>query len=397
MMSVRTAVFRFRVVLALVLIASLGFPAAAAGATSAEPLVCSDAWNTMSPPRPADGGVATFSDVEGTGRGDVWLVGHSSSAPASTHALIQHWNGSGWREYAAGGVGEHASLQSVTVVSRTNAWAAGWDIDPGGLHYRTLVEHWDGVAWTRQPTPTRGGDVMLFGIAASSSTRAIAVGEFSKSFHHGALALRLRSGSWHTMDVPQVGDTSLLQSVSMGGRRDAWAVGGSVVSGGERHVLVLHWDGSSWTDAGAPDPGVFRNFLNGVDEIAPDDVWAVGSSENADATRWWNAWHWDGSNWTTYELDDPGESVDLQAVTHFAPDDVRMVGLAPFGTSTMRAARWDGAELSADTVPVLPPNREGQLYGSAVIAGQLWAAGAVFNTHSHQTMRGLIARRCPGA
>jgi hypothetical protein len=132
-----------------------------------------------------------------------------------------------------------------------------------------------------------------------------------------------------------------------------------------------------------------------VDEIAPDDVWAVGSSESADSTRWWNAWHWDGSHWTTYELDDPDQAVDLQAVTHFAPDDVRMVGLAPFGTSTMRAARWDGTELSADTVPALPSNREGQLYGSAVIAGQLWAAGAVFNTH--QTVRGLIARRCPGA
>jgi hypothetical protein len=238
---------------------------------------------------------------------------------------------------------------------------------------------------------------MLFGVAASSSTRAITVGEFSKSSDHGALALRFRNGSWHAMDVPQVGDFSSLQSVAMGGRRDAWAVGGSVVSGGERHVLVLHWDGSSWTDAGAPDPGVFRNFLNGVDEIAPDDVWAVGSSESGDATRWWNSWHWDGSHWTTYELDDPHDTVDLQAVTHFAPDDVRMVGLAPFGVPVMRAAHWNGATVSPDTVPTLPENRLGRLYGASVIAGQLWSVGEKINSKTHAQERGLVARRCPAA
>jgi hypothetical protein len=397
MMNMRTVVSQFRVVFVLVLLAALGSPPMASSATTdVRPMACGDAWNLMSPPRPADGGVATFYDVEGTGRGDAWLVGRSSVS-GSTHGLIQHWDGSGWSEYALGGVDDHASLQSVTVVSRTNAWAVGWDFDPGDRHYRGLVEHWDGSAWTRQPTPTRGGDVMLFGVAASSSTRAIAVGEFSKSFHHRALALRLRNGSWHTMEVPQVGDISLLQSVSMGGRRDAWAVGGSVVSGGERHVLALHWDGSSWTDAGAPDPGVFRNYLNGVDAIAPDDVWAVGSSENSDAIRWWNAWHWDGSHWTTYELDDPDETVDLQAVTHFAPDDVRMVGIAPFGASSMRAAHWDGGSLSADSVPTLPATRLGHLFGASVIGGQLWTVGEKISAKTFAQERGLVARRCPGA
>jgi hypothetical protein len=142
---------------------------------------------------------------------------------------------------------------------------------------------------------------------------------------------------------------------------------------------------------------VFRNFLNGVDEIAPDDVWAVGSSENSDATRWWNAWHWDGSHWTTYELDDPDETVDLQAVTHFAPDDVRMVGLAPFGASTMRAARWDGSALSADSVPTLPATRLGHLFGTSVIGGQLWAVGEKISAKTFAQERGLVARRCPGA
>jgi hypothetical protein len=395
-MSIRAAMSRFPVPLLIVLLAVFGSPAVAASSSSgAHPLGCADAWKKMSPPSPADGGQATFYDVDGTGRGDVWAVGRSDGG-SWVHALIDHWDGHAWTEFAVADAGDSAALHSVAVLSPTDAWAVGWDFDPHTGRYRGLAEHWDGVAWSGVAVPAPGNEVFLYGVAAASAARVIAVGQFSKERVTRTLAIRLRDGAWHTMVTLSADPYSFLQGVAMNGRSDAWAVGGSTGPGGP-HVLALHWDGHVWSDTGAPDPGVYRNLMLGVDAIAPDDVWAVGSSENADATRWWSAWHWDGTSWTAYEAGEPGTAMDLQAVSHLAPDDVRMVGNLPIGTSPMRAAHWDGTELSVDTVPALAPNREGHLYGSAVIAGQLWAAGAVSNSHSHQTVRGLIARRCPAA
>jgi hypothetical protein len=380
----------------VVAVASALFSATTSSLASPAPLACGDAWRIMSPPPPSDGGRATYYDVAGTGRADVWIVGGTGQT-GSSHALIQHWDGDAWTELPAGGTQLNATLHSVAVVSRTNAWAVGWDYDPVQHRFEGLMEHWDGTSWTRQPTPDHGLEVFLNGVAAISSTRAIAVGESSTFSSTKTVAIRLRNGVWHSMTTPPLGPYSSLSAVSMRGRADAWAVGTRLDPGSNRHVVALHWDGDTWSDMGAPDPGVFRNALNGVDEIAPNDVWAVGSSENDDATRWWSAWHWDGSGWTTSELTGDDNVADLQAVAHFAPDDVRMVGVAPFGTSPMRAARWDGATLVPDSVPSLRPTREGHLYGAAVIGGRLWAVGDVTNATTFAQVRGLVARRCPGA
>jgi len=82
----------------------------------------------------------------------------------------------------------------------------------------------------------------------------------------------------------------------------------------------------------------------------------VGGTRKAssDATRWWAAWHRNGSGWTTYEIDDTDHVVELHAAAHVSADDVRIVGVALFGLSPMRTARWDGGSLSPDSVPAPP-------------------------------------------
>jgi hypothetical protein len=389
----RAAVSRFPVLLFTLLLAAIGSPVAASAVTPSQTLACGDSWKTLTPPPPAGGGVATFFDVDGSSRSDVWVVGFSEEG-FLRKALIDHWNGSTWTEFAVGEPGDFSTLRSVAVISATDAWAVGWKGNPNTGAPEGLAEHWDGAAWTEVAVPEPGVETHLFGVAAASPTRVIAVGQYLKHSITKTLAIRLRDGVWHRMTTPSVDNYSALQAVAVGGRRDAWAVGGSSGSGGS-HVLALHWDGHSWVDTGAPNPGVYRNWLNGVDAIAPDDVWAVGSSENSDATRWWSAWHWDGTAWTAYEAGGTGNALDLQAVAHRAADDVRMVGTLAYGLSPMQAAHWDGSALSLDSVPALGPHYGGHLYGAAVIRGQLWAAGGIFNARRYFELRGLIARRCP--
>jgi hypothetical protein len=72
-------------------------------------------------------------------------------------------------------------LDGVAATSATNAWAVGYysqHTDLGTqMHTRTLIEHWNGTAWTQVPSPSPV-DSTLFGVAAASPTNIWAVGAY---------------------------------------------------------------------------------------------------------------------------------------------------------------------------------------------------------------------------
>src|SRR5207302_1392364 len=76
-------------------------------------------------------------------------------------------------------------------------------------------------------------------------------------------------------------------------RDDAWAAGNYIAAqdnSGERgSSLLMHWNGSAWSQVRVPQmvmdnnvpAGVIDNqdnTLNGIDALSSDDVWAVGSA-----------------------------------------------------------------------------------------------------------------------
>jgi hypothetical protein len=80
----------------------------------------------------------------------------------------------------------------------------------------------------------------------------------------------------------------VLTSVATISASDAWAAGYD-----GNNTLILHWDGSSWTDVPAPSPGDEPEFL-GVAATSAHSAWAVGLS-GGDHTL---IAHWDGTTWT---------------------------------------------------------------------------------------------------
>ena len=117
-------------------------------------------------------------------------------------------------------------FDGVTVLSPCDAWAVGFDQNTGGLD-QTLIEHWDGTAWTVVPSPNVAGlNNQLYAVRADSAT-------------------------------------------------DIWAVGESFATGADQ-TLILHWDGHTWAQVASPDPGG-RAYLEAVRAVSPTDAWAVGS------------------------------------------------------------------------------------------------------------------------
>ncbi len=82
-------------------------------------------------------------------------------------------------------------LYSVSATSPTDMWAVGWtggDATTDGQ--QTLIEHWNGTAWTRVPSPNPAdAGNFLHGVAATSPADAWAVGQANYTGHEDPLIL----------------------------------------------------------------------------------------------------------------------------------------------------------------------------------------------------------------
>ena len=121
------------------------------------------------------GSLSVGGQLDGVAAAPAWGVWAAGSS-AVGNPLTVRWDGRAWQRVPAPG-GDHLTspqggyLNDVAAVSADDAWAVG-----AGMFNRALIEHWDGAAWTRVPSPDPGGGTVLNGVAALSATSAWAVG-----------------------------------------------------------------------------------------------------------------------------------------------------------------------------------------------------------------------------
>ena len=170
--------------------------------------------------------------------------------------LVEHWNGSAWSVVPSPNLGSHENnLNGVAAISSNDVWAVGyWGGD--GTVYQTLVEHWDGSAWSIVPSPNVSTYSSLF-----SSVAAVGA-----TLHPGGA-----SGDAH--------GTSRRSGADTVSSSDVWAVG-YYNNGSIDQTLVEHWDGSAWVIVASPNVGTHDNLLSAVSAVSSSDVWAVGYYNN---------------------------------------------------------------------------------------------------------------------
>src|SRR5438309_2124418 len=115
----------------------------------------------------------------------------------------------GWSVISSPNVAPYNNAFSgVAAISANDAWAVGSDRDLGGP-YRTLVEHWDGGAWSVIPSPNVGTvGSQLNGVAATSSNDAWAVGQYSNGTVARTLAEHWDGGAWSVIPSPNLDSPS---------------------------------------------------------------------------------------------------------------------------------------------------------------------------------------------
>ena len=63
------------------------------------------------------------------------------------------------------------------------------------------------------------------------------------------------------------------------------------------HILIEHWTGSAWSVVSAPDPGDNDQLLS-VAALAANDAWAVGERHDPALGSQPLIMHWNGTSWT---------------------------------------------------------------------------------------------------
>ena len=258
----------------------------------------------------------TLAAVAGVASNDVWAVGQTKltghKSPVTPLAL--HWNGSAWSAVPTPSIGvTRASLAGVAALGPNNVWAVGTTITG------TLVEHWNGAAWSVVPSPSPAGSSSnaLSGIAAIAPNDIWAVGSSTSvsgvNIVTSTLVEHWNGSAWTIVPSPNVPPQrpgvavrDLLTGVTAIGPSNVWAVGNSIDvasgSGLPNKSLVEHWNGSAWTIVPSPSPQG-HNALTGIAAISASDIWAVGFGSTDVSTGVPvdkpELLHWDGTLWSS--------------------------------------------------------------------------------------------------
>ncbi len=327
-----------------------------------------------------------INDVWGSGPNDVYATG--------TPSTTWHWDGSAWTALPGVPAGRH-----ITGTGPNDVWLAA---STGGA----ALLHFDGTTWSPVPGIASGGIGDLIALAPND-VWAIVIPDFNRT-----LVQHFDGVAWRT-SLEDTDPATTLEAVGASATDDVWVVG-SVSALGEERGYVNHYDGQTWQRA--PDaPGPLDNVshapgvgtiavgregtilqlaatpapgftelrtgsmqdLAGVFGNAPNDMWAVGPAgtvlyfngravnvvaapTSANLLDVWGSgpndvWivgtggtvlHWNGQSFTPIAS---GTAVDLKAVFTARPDDVWIGGEG--GT----LLHWNGSAMSPVAVAGVDP------------------------------------------
>lgn len=190
------------------------------------------------------------------------------------------------------------------------------------------------------------------------------------------LTLHYDGSAWSIVASPSFGPSSQLGDVFAVSPSDVWAVGCNQIDpNGDTATLILHYDGSSWTQVASPSPTA-DPCLSGVWAASPTDVWAVGSYLNgqSDATL---IEHWDGSSWSIVSSPNSSDSL-LYSVSGTSSSDVWAVGQGQGWADTTLVEHWDGSSWSIVTSPSVRHVNDQLFSVIALSPTNAWAVGSTF-------------------
>jgi len=272
-------------------------------------------WKAFSVPGIHGDNTSRLGGVVNFAHNNAWTVGLINIGQGNTNQVIEHFDGTKWSVSPGPKFlpGDQPSLESLTAISPSDMWAAGFILTDNGQRLFPLFEHYDGTAWTAFQTTFGNGTI--FGVSADASNDVWAVGSVAQS---QTFVEHYDGNTWAVIPSPNAGlGFNVLFGVVALAQDNVWAAGyftQDVNSTRPAKTLIEHWDGTSWKIVTSPNMGphsVFQsNQLYGITAVSANDIWAFGSWFSADGSGQQSTLvlHWNGTGWMIVPSPNPANS-----------------------------------------------------------------------------------------
>src|SRR6516225_5927423 len=250
---------------------------------------------------------------------DCWAVGTYFDDDLFQRTLVEHWNGEVWNIVSSPNRGLSSPpidvLVGVACISASECWAAGSNDDTNGVG-QTLIERWDGTSWTIVNSPNPSGSNSFQAVSCASPSQpeeCWAVGEtVTGKGRAQTLIEEWDGGAWSLVSSPNSGNYDDLLGVTCVSASDCEAVG--YYSGATNNqTLIEHWNGSLWAIVSSPNTSTMQdNYLTAVACASALECWTVGYSANGSGVFQTLIEQWDGNLWTVVSSPNPGGAQDSE-------------------------------------------------------------------------------------
>ncbi len=242
------------------------------------------AWSVIaSPPTGTTYGAYLFG-VKAISSTNVWAVGGTYIGPANGQTLIEHWDGSTWSIVPSPNVNSiNDLLSSISATGANDVWAGGvYSPTMVGVN-QSLIEHWNGVAWSIVPSPNMTANSNnVNAVAALAPKKAYATGDYFTGSVFDTLAETWNGFDWALVPAPNHGTLGTqVNSMAASARTGVLAVGLYGV-GGSSKTFAMRLKPTGWTTVPSDNPSHILDYFNGASAIpGTDDAWAVGATQNS--------------------------------------------------------------------------------------------------------------------
>jgi YD repeat-containing protein len=242
---------------------------------------------------------------------DCWAVGFQINATNATQTLIEYYNGTAWTTVPSPSQTTTTDnfLQGVSCVSATDCWVVGEYQLVSTLVWQTLIEQYAPVSgsacpctWSivSSPNTSTSQSNEFENVNCISSTSCSAVGYIVTGTGDQTLAESWNGTSWAIVTSYDYNTNSnILFGTSCVTASNCWAAGGYVDGTGQYQTMVQQWNGTSYTQQTAVDQNTtYTNSLLGISCTSASNCWAAGYYDLSTGVHQTLAETWNGTSWS---------------------------------------------------------------------------------------------------
>ena len=233
-------------------------------------------------------GGASAAGVADISPGDAYAIGNSAATAVGS---LAHWNGTAWSPVTLplpAGANSNTTLNAISAHGAGDVWIVGTFLDSANGRNETFSEHFNGTAWrvVRMPpvkSPNRNAFFQFNAVKANSPSDVWAVGDrgvIDVPSSQKTLIEHFNGTAWSIVPSPSPGSIDVLSGVTTSNAsNNVWAVGADVPAGNPAgQTLTLNWNGTAWNVVASPNTGSTDEVGAVATKPSAAIVWAVGES-----------------------------------------------------------------------------------------------------------------------